>query len=142
MIRSGVNLQLEQLTSSQRPSWKHAFDGMGDEPLGVFLASFGHGREPAATGIFSVSEVALVLFLFPRQSNLLGVDHDDEITGVEMRRKDGLVLSAQHGGDSGCQSSQNLTIRINDIPGTLYFVLICVKSLHSNLDIIQILEFI
>ena len=53
--------------------------------------------EPA--GIPRVPAVPLVVPLFAGQHDLLCVDHNDVITAIEERSKNGLVLASEDGGD-------------------------------------------
>jgi hypothetical protein len=48
-----------------------------------------------AAGVAGVAVVHLVLSLVAGHAQLLGVDHDDVVAGVDVRGVDGLVLAAQ-----------------------------------------------
>jgi hypothetical protein len=48
--------------------------------------------------------------------DLLGVDDDDEVAGVDMRRVLRLALAAQGVGDAGRQPAQGLPLGVDDVP--------------------------
>src|SRR5690606_32540681 len=52
--------------------------------------------------------VHLVLQLGAGDRNLLRVDHDDVVAGVDVRGVDGLVLAAQAAGELGGEASEGL----------------------------------
>ena len=63
--------------------------------------------------------IHLFVELFARQHHLIGVDDDDVIAGVNMRRKGGLVLAAQKHGDLRRQAAQHHPFRVDHIPSAL-----------------------
>ena len=60
--------------------------------------------------------VNLVLELAARDPDLLGIDDDDVVTGVDMGRINGLVLAPQAVRQGRSQPAQGLALGIDDIP--------------------------
>ena len=52
--------------------------------------------------------------------DLAGIDHDDEIAGINMWSIRGFMLTAKHTGNLRCQASDRLPIGIDDIPVPLH----------------------
>ena len=51
------------------------------------------------------------------QDDLVGVDDDDVVTGVDVGREDRLVLAAQDVGDLGGQAAEHQALGVDDVPG-------------------------
>src|SRR5690606_37036630 len=69
-----------------------------------------------AARIAGVAVVDLVVGLVAGDADLVGVDDDDEVAGVDVRRVDGLVLAAQAEGDFTGHPSEDLVGRVNHKP--------------------------
>ncbi len=65
-----------------------------------------------------VPVVDLVLQLAAGDADLLGVDHDDEVAGIDVRGVDGLVLAAQPMGQGRGQAAQRLAFGVHEVPVT------------------------
>src|SRR2546422_11649056 len=65
-------------------------------------------REPLVTHVAGVPEVALLLDLATRQLHLLGVDHDDEIAAIDVRRERRLMLAPQNLCDTARKPAKRL----------------------------------
>jgi len=50
------------------------------------------------------------------QGDLLGVDDDDEVTGVGVRREDRLVLAAQQVGGGDGETAEDDVLGVDDMP--------------------------
>jgi hypothetical protein len=48
--------------------------------------------------------------------HLVGVDDDDEVTSVDVRRVDRLVLAPQKGGGGGGETAQDNVLSVDDVP--------------------------
>ena len=55
-------------------------------------------------------------FLLAGEANLLGVDNDNKIAGVNVRCKHGFVLSAKNIGDFYGDAAQYLIVRVDQMP--------------------------
>ena len=62
--------------------------------------------------------------------DLLGVDDDDEVAGVAVRRVLGLALAAQRVGDLGREAAERLALGIDDVPVALAVLGCCYVGLH------------
>ena len=60
--------------------------------------------------------IDLVRELGSGQLHFGGVDHDDEVAGIDVRRKSGLVLAAENVRDLGRDTPDDTGIRIDDEP--------------------------
>jgi hypothetical protein len=60
----------------------------------------------------------LLLTLVAGQGDLLGVDDDDEVTGVDVRGEGRLVLAAQQRGRLRRETPEDDVTRVDDVPAT------------------------
>ena len=63
--------------------------------------------------------VELVVALVAGHRDLLGVDDDDEVAGVAVRRVLGLALAAQRVGDLGREPAEGLALGVDHVPVAL-----------------------
>ena len=71
------------------------------------------------TWVTGVAVRELLLQLPARERDLVRIDDDDEVTGVDVRREDRLVLAAQQGGRVAGQAAEDDVRRVNDVLLTL-----------------------
>ncbi|VVO41945.1 hypothetical protein PS704_05952 [Pseudomonas fluorescens] len=64
-------------------------------------------------------------------TNLLGIDNDDVIAGVNVRSVLSFMLATQTARDFGGQTTQGLTCSVDDKPVALYCFRFSSKSFHS-----------
>ncbi|MFT6865108.1 MAG: hypothetical protein ACJAVK_003681 [Akkermansiaceae bacterium] len=114
-----VDLELLHLGGPKLALGDHAFDGPLEDEFGTALAHFGRSFDGLTTDVTGVTCVDLVLFLAPGEAGVLGVDDDDEVTGIDVRREDGLMLPAKEAGSLHGDFSDDLVLGINDVPSTL-----------------------
>ncbi len=82
--------------------------------------------------------VVLLLFeLAPGDLDLLGVDDDDEVPGVQMAGELGLALAADQVGDLGGQTPEDAVLSIDQPPFLLDVILFWNKRPHELLTLIQ-----
>ena len=80
-----------------------------------------------------MTEVHLIREFLACKDRLLRVDHNDEITRINMRREGRLVLAAKHLGDFRRQATYRLAGSVDNIP--LAFDIRCIRHkcrLHAN----------
>src|SRR3989475_10283193 len=119
MLGTGVHLQhLLHVLARQRGLGQHAPDRLLDHALGMLAEHFLHWRKPFVAHVPRVPEVALLFDLAARQLHLLGVDDDDEITAVDVRRERRLVFAPQDLGDAAGPPAQRLARRADQAPAT------------------------
>src|SRR5262249_29627986 len=92
VVRARVHLELAQHVPAQRVLGQHALDRVLDQPLRVLGEKFRVGVGTDASRVAGVPVHPLVGKLVAGQRDLRGVDHDHEVTGVQVRREDRLVL--------------------------------------------------
>src|SRR5690606_8711786 len=76
--------------------------------------------------------VHLVLQLGAGDRDLLRVDHDEVVAGVDVRGVAGLVLAAQAAGEFGGEASGGLAIGIDEVPVPLDGLVLGAESLHGG----------
>src|SRR4051794_3443602 len=99
MLRAGIHLELAKLLAGEPVAGKHALHGPPDDLLGPLLEQGAEGLEADPAGVAAVAPVALVLELLAGHHDLLGVDHDHEVTYVDVGRVGRLALAAEDIGD-------------------------------------------
>ena len=95
---------------------EHAGDGLLDHALGLALADLGGGGRAAAGAPAGVLLVDLLRLLGAGELDLLGVDDDDEGTGVDGRVEVGLVLAAEGVGDRDGEAAEGLSSGVDEQP--------------------------
>ena len=102
--------------AAERALRQHALDRAADglgrlagEQLAVRL------RLDAAR-VAAVAVHPLAIGLAGGQHDLLGVDDDDVVAGVEVGSEDRLVLAAQHAGDLGGHAPEHEAVGVDDVP--------------------------
>src|SRR2546430_17414571 len=83
------------------------------------------------TTLFRSPEVAFLLDLAARQLHFFGIDHDDEIAAVDVRRKRRFVLAAQDLRDPAGQPAQRLISRVDQPPPALDILRLQRVRLHA-----------
>ena len=68
------------------------------------------------SGIAGVAVVELVVELVAGDRDLLRVDDDDEVAGVDVRRELRLALAAQPVGDLGREPAEGLALGVDEVP--------------------------
>ena len=109
-------LSLRQRLTAERVLREHAADGLLDGPLGVLLEQLDVADGLEAAGVAGVAVGLLLLALRAGQRHLAGVDDDDEVTGVDVRRERRLVLAPQQDGDLAGQAAEHDVGRVDDVP--------------------------
>ena len=89
-------------------------------------------RSRSPPGIARMLVVHLLVELLPGDRDLLGVHHDDEVAGVDVRREGGLALPAQAVGDLRGDSAQGLPLGVHEIPVARDLTGLGVVSLHTE----------
>src|SRR6188768_359458 len=114
-----VDLELLDDLSTQLVLGEHAPDGLLDDLASVLVEQLPDRGGGEAPRVARVAVGELVGQLVAGQGDLLGVDDDDEVTGVDVRRVDRLVLAAQQVGTLDREPAQDDVGRVDDVPGAL-----------------------
>ena len=116
MIRAGVYLEFLENLATEAVVRNHALDGTLHESLGVLGPDGRRGEALLATAPTGEGGHHLVSFLVASEHNFVGIDHDDEVTGVEVRRKCRLVFAALNVGRRGGHLAEHGAVRVDDMP--------------------------
>ena len=116
MVSVRVHLQLLDNPASETVVRQHAFDGVFDHIPRIALHQIFEHAGLGAAGIAGMREIRLLLETLARDANLIRVDDDHEITRVDMRRKDRLVLSAKYACDVRREPTKDKSVGVDDIP--------------------------
>jgi len=119
MLLPGVNVEATQLHLAHAVRRKHAPNGALDEALRVLLFDLLCGLNLEAARETRVTVIDLLIPLLAAEFDLIGVDDDDVIAVVDVRRPGGLVLTGERAGDPDGEGSKALTGRIDDVPVVL-----------------------
>src|SRR5690242_14620482 len=95
MIGTGIYAQMGELMLAERSTRQHPLHRLLDNALWRFA-----GKIVFGTALLDAADIAgvivkdLVLTLIAREQNLLGIDHDNIVPAIQMRRVHWLVLAA------------------------------------------------
>src|SRR3546814_7454331 len=82
------NAQVTHLLTAKRSARDHAFNGSFQNAFReTTLQHLGSGHALVTASIAGVLVVNLVLQLLARELHLVGVDHDDIVTAIDIHRK-------------------------------------------------------
>ena len=142
VLSTGIDAQFRVLLASQRAFFRqHAlhghFDGAFREAAGKDFA--GRGRLDAAR-VAGVAVVDFVGQLVAGELCFLRIDHDDMVTGIDVRSKVRAVLAAQALGDVRSKTSDNDISRVDHDP-LILDVHGCVIGFHRSTQSLSLSEF-
>ena len=118
VVSAPVDLQLAGHLATQAVLRQHAPDGVTHHLVGTVDHQVRVAGGAETAGIAAVPIGQLGLGLVRGEHHLVGVDHDDVVTDVDMGGEGRLVLAAQHRGHLGGQSAQHQSVGVDDPPGT------------------------
>ncbi len=116
MLRPTHDLELAEHLSSQRIARQHTLDRLRENPLRSPIEKLLQGFGLEIADVARMPVVELVLELSAGHANLLGVDHDNIVAGIDMWRVLGLVLTTQAPRDFGRKAAERLAIGVDEIP--------------------------
>src|ERR1022692_2687523 len=116
--RPRVDLELAERLTAERVLGDHSLDRLLDRLLGVLGHQVPVGDRVKATRVARVPVRALVLQLVAGECHLVRVDDDDEVTGVDVRSEDGLVLAPQQHRHMAGQAAEHYVSGVDDMPLT------------------------
>src|SRR5437867_3194928 len=130
MLRARIDLELQQLLPREPVLREHSLDRLaqhlGRPPLEL-LAQRTHLQ---AARVARMPIDHLLVELLAGDLDLLGVDDDDEVAGVDVRRVLRRALAAQLVRDLSSQTAEGLALGIDDVPASLDLARLCVVGLH------------
>src|SRR4029453_13531214 len=116
MLRARVDLELGDLPPREPVLRKHPLDSHAENLLGPPLHLLAQSPAADAARVPRVPVVALLVELVARDLDALGVDDDDEVTGVDVRRVLGLALAAERVGDPRRKATKRLPLGVDEVP--------------------------
>src|SRR6478736_1244312 len=116
VLGTAVDLELGELLAGQRVLREHAADGLLDGLLGALGEQLGVGGRPQTTREAGVAVGLLLLELGAGEGDLVGVDDDDEVTGVDVRRELRLVLAPEQDSGLARETAEHDVGRVDDVP--------------------------
>src|SRR5919198_4511486 len=133
MVGSGIDLELRQLLAGEAVAGKHPLDRLADHLGRPALQLIAKWPALEAAGIAGMAVVELVVELVAGDMDLFGVNDDDEVARIDVRRVLRLRLAAQRVGDLGRQAAQGLPLGVDEVPAALDLAGLCSPGLrHGN----------
>ena len=127
-----VNMQLGDDRTAETIVRDHSLDGAFDDQFGMATAT-GLGRFGfMATNETGVAHVLFLDFLLAGKDSFFGIDHDNVIAGVDVSGEDSLVFSTQQYSGFFRNTTDNLVVRVDDVPLTINSFGLGTKSFHRE----------
>src|SRR5574343_80224 len=130
MLIAGVALQLLQHSVAKRALRQHAFNGGFQSTTREALLHLLEVGFVDTTRITGMAVVLLVVSLVAGNSQLLNVSDNDEITGINVRSIDSLVLAAKATSDFGGEAAEHLVRGVYHKPLALHLMWLGGKRFH------------
>ena len=131
MLRPGIDPQISQLHAAERPARDHALDGLLDHALRIAaFEDLARGAFLDVADIAGVLEIDLVVALAAGQHRMRGVDDDDVVTAIDMRRVGREMLAAQPHGDERGEPADHQTFGVDQHPFLRHLGGLCRKRFH------------
>src|ERR1700733_6454349 len=131
--RARVDLELAERLTAEGVLGKHPLDRLLNGPRRVLSQQLLVADRAQAARVAGVPVGLLVLQLGPAQRDLVRVDHDDEVTSVDVRSENGLVLAAQQHRHMAGQAAEHDVSGVDDMPLTRDVTVLWAESAHSRL---------
>src|SRR6266496_1489149 len=132
MLRAGIDLQLLDLRAGEPVARKHPLDRFPQNLRRPPLELLAERPRAQPARIAGVAMVELVVELLPRDGDLLGVHHDDEVPGVDVRGVLRLALATEGVRDLRSQTPERLAFGIDEVPAALNLARLCIPGLHRK----------
>ena len=116
MLCADIYVQLAEHLRAEAVLRQHTLNGMFNDAGREALEHLTGSRERRAALIAGVTEIGLVRQLLSRELYFFSIDNNDIITGVDMRRVNGLILTAKNLRDLRCKASDRLILGVYNIP--------------------------
>ncbi len=92
---------------------KHSFDGVLYDEIGTSFLHLGDTEIFFTANVATVEHVLLLLVFLSRENNFVGIDHNNEISGVNVRRVGGLVPATKQIRDFYGEAAQDLVLGVD-----------------------------
>ena len=113
MRRAGKYPKLSEHLGREAVLRQHALDGVLDDELGIANALLAQLAVALATDVTGEKHVLVLLFLLTGQDDLLGVDDDHVVAGIDARRVRSLVAAADEVGCFNREAAKDLSLSID-----------------------------
>ena len=116
VLFSSVDLQTSHHLATELVLRKHSLDGQFDNSSWMSFLHSSIWNLFEGSRVLTVALIDLLFSLEASNFNLGSVDHDDEVACQHVRHVGGLVLAHQVHCHLRCESSEYLSICVNDFP--------------------------
>ena len=116
MLGAFIDFKLGHQDPAEPVLGHHAFDGVGDELFRLLGPDLGDGAIFFAAFPAGIGHEFFVEFFGAGEANLFGVDHDDEITRIQVGGENRFVLAAQDVRHLDSETAQDRAVGINNVP--------------------------
>ena len=125
-----IDLELAELGAAEAGLRDHAPSRALNEEGRTALTDKTRGLDLLATDVAGETGVNLGVFLVARQDDLVGIDDDNEIAGINVTGERGLVLAAEEACSLNSDLAEDLALGVDHIPLALDFMRLGGKRLH------------
>ncbi len=132
MLRASVDFEFARHLATERISRQHALDSKFDDAFRHSLLQARETHALDAARITGVTVIDLALALVAGYSHLIGVDNNDKITDIDMRRVLGLVLATKDGRNARGEPSEHAVASVYKPPLSRYIGGPSAKCGHRN----------
>ena len=116
VVGTFVNVEVTEDGIAETVLREHAANGVFNNEDGLVLQLLGNGTSTLATRIAGVAHVVLLCHFVSSQDHFLCIDDDDIITTIAVGSKACLPFATQNHGNLACQTAEDLTFSVDDIP--------------------------
>ena len=132
VLGAGVDLELGQLRGGEPVLRQHALDRLADDLGRSTVELLAQRARLQAAGVAGVPVDHLLVELVAGDMDLLRVDDDHEVAGVDVRRVLRLALAAQRVGDLRREPAEGLPLGVDDVPVALDLSRLGGVGLHQS----------
>lgn len=127
---TSINLELTELSAAKAGLRDHAPDCALNEEDRAALTNNAWSFDLLSTDVAGEAGVDLGRFLGAGEGNLICIDDDDKVTGINVGGENWLVLAAEEACSLNSDLAEDLALGVDHIPLALDFVRLGGKRLH------------
>jgi len=127
---TGINLEFAELCAAEARLRDHAPDGALHEQDWAALANDARSLDLLSADVAGEAGVNFRSFLGAGEDNLVRIDHNDEVAGIDMGGENWFVFTAEEACSLDSDLAEDLALGVNYIPLALDFVRLGGKRLH------------
>ena len=133
MIGACIHFQFGVLLATKAAFRKHAPNSALKYEHGTTLTNHTRSFHFFATNEPSEAGVNLVVFLGATEAYLISIDDDDEVTGVDVRGENRLVLATEKNCGFNSYGTEDFVLGVDDVPCALHVLWLGGKCFHTDL---------